>query len=292
MIKKSNGEKTFAIFNYIFLSMLAFSTLYPFLYTLSMSLSTTVEASREGLHLFPKQITLISYSMVLRNADLFSAYLNSIMRTVVGTIAALLVTCMYAYPLSRREMPLKPVFSFILIFTMFFSGGTIPSYLLVRDLGLLNNRLVYILPGLISAFNVIIIQNYFKSIPESLPESAKIDGANDFYILFRIILPLSKPVLATVALWLAVGHWNSWFDGMLYITDNSKQILQIFLRRVVLENSTDMISQGLVNPDLMQFTGQTIISAIIIVAIVPILLVYPFVQSYFVKGIMLGSVKG
>jgi putative aldouronate transport system permease protein len=175
---------------------------------------------------------------------------------------------------------------------MLFNGGLIPTYLVIRNIGLIDNRLVYILPLIISAFNVVIMRNFFQSIPDSLIESAKIDGANDFLILFRIILPISKPVIATIALWGAVGHWNAWFDGMLYINSNHKQILQIFLQRIVIENQPELIEKGIINPDVMQFTSETIKSATIVVTIMPILFVYPFLQRYFVKGIMLGAIKG
>ena len=291
MIRKSKGEKVFTLFNYISLGLLAFTTLYPFLYTINLSLSTTTEAMRIGFHLYPREITLTSYNMVMKNQEILIGYGNTIFRTVFGTTIAILVTCMFAYPLARPNMPMKRTFTIMLIFTMLFSGGLIPNYLLMKNLGLINNRLVYLLPNMLTAFNVLIVRNYFKSIPESLYESAKLDGAKDLYILFKIIMPLSKPVLATVALWMAVGHWNSWFDGMLYITDNKKQILQIFLQRIVQGSQTELVTQGLANPDIMQFTSETVKSATIVVAILPILLVYPFIQKYFVTGIMLGSVK-
>ena len=291
MIRKSKGEKVFTLFNYISLGLLAFTTLYPFLYTINLSLSTTTEAMRIGFHLYPREITLTSYNMVMKNQEILIGYGNTIYRTVFGTTIAILVTCMFAYPLARPNMPMKRTFTIMLIFTMLFSGGLIPNYLLMKNLGLINNRLVYLLPNMLTAFNVLIVRNYFKSIPESLYESAKLDGAKDLYILFKIIMPLSKPVLATVALWMAVGHWNSWFDGMLYITDNKKQILQIFLQRIVQGSQTELVTQGLANPDIMQFTSETVKSATIVVAILPILLVYPFIQKYFVTGIMLGSVK-
>ena len=175
---------------------------------------------------------------------------------------------------------------------MIFEGGMIPNYLLIKKLKLIDNRLVYILPCAVSAYNIIIMKSFFKSLPESLSESAKIDGANDFRILWSIILPVSKPVLATVGLWTAVMHWNAWLDGMLYINDNSKQILQIFLQRIVKEGQSTLLERGITDPDVTSFTPETIKSATIIVTILPILIVYPFVQKYFVKGIMLGSVKG
>jgi putative aldouronate transport system permease protein len=292
MIKRSRGENIFAVFNYIMLTLLAITTLYPFIYILTMSLSTTLEAIKPGFHLYPKEISLTSYQMVFKNKEIIVGYGNTIFRTVAGVVTTLIVTSMFAYPLSKDYMPNRKLFTFITLFTMLFSGGLIPTYLLMRNLHLINNRLVFILPGLVGAYNVIVLKSFFKSIPESLPESAKIDGANEFVVLFRIILPLSKPVLATLALWTAVSHWNAWFDAMIYINSYSKQVLQFFLQKILIENNQDLIQQGLVDPDRMTFTPETIKAATIVITILPILFVYPFVQKYFVKGIMLGSVKG
>ena len=198
---------------------------------------------------------------------------------------------MFAYPMSRAYMPLRKQLMLIVIFAMLFDGGIIPLYLLIKNLRLIDNRLVYILPSLIGAYNAIIMINSFKALPESLVESAKLDGAREMTVLFRIILPLSKPVLATVALWSAVGQWNTWMDGLLYINSNDKQILQIFLQRIVKQSQLS-IEAGMTNVDVMSYTAETVTSATIIVTILPILFVYPYVQKYFVKGIMLGSVKG
>ncbi len=241
MIKQSKNEKIFTVFNYIFLGLLAFTTVYPFIYTISISLSTTAEALRGGFHLYPKEISFLSYKMVLSNKDVFIGYGNTIYRTVLGTFLVILMTSMFAYPLSRKYMPDRKLYTFMVLFTMLFAGGLIPTYLLIKKLNLIDNRLVYVLPGMISAFNVIIVRSFFQSLPESLQESAKLDGANEFQILFQIIMPLSKPVLATVALWSAVGHWNAWFDSMLYMTSSSKQVLQTFLQRIVLESNVELI---------------------------------------------------
>ena len=230
--------------------------------------------------------------MVLSNPNILTGYLNTLFRTIVGTFLTVLTTCMFAYPLSKKDLPHRSLITFLVLFTMLFGGGLVPTYLLIRDLRLIDSLWVYVLPGLTSAFNIIIVRNFFQSIPESLRESASIDGASDVRILFQIYMPLSKPVLATVSLWTAVAHWNAWFDALLYINSESKQVLQMFLRRIVIENSTQLIEKGLVNPEVTQFTPETIKAATVIVTILPILLVYPFVQRYFVKGIMLGSVKG
>ena len=292
MIRETRGEKIFKVFNYIILGVFAFSTLYPFLYTLSISFSTTREATRIGLHLYPREVSLMAYSMVLKNGAFYQAYGNTIFRTIVGTVLALLVTSMYAYALSRKGLPNRRLYSAILLFTMLFNGGQIPTYINLKQLNLLNSLWVYILPNLILAYNTIIARSYFQSLPESLNESAKIDGAGEFRIFFSIILPLSKPIMMTLALWIAVFHWNAWYDAMMFVTDNSKIALQAYLLRIIQENNSDLISQGVLNPDILQFTPETVKSATIIVSIVPILMFYPFIQKYFIKGIMLGAVKG
>ena len=192
---------------------------------------------------------------------------------------------------SKENTPFKKPVLLLLLFTMLFSGGIIPVYMIIKNLGLLNNRLVYILPRLVTAYNVIILRNYFMSIPGELNESAKIDGANELLIFFKIVLPLSKPVLATVALWEAVAHWNAWMDGILYITDNAKQVVQVMLQRIILQNELAALGPG--QGTLMQtYSTETVKSATIVVSIIPILVVYPFIQKYFTKGIMLGAVKG
>ena len=292
MIKPSRGEKIFNVFNMTFLGLLAFTTVYPFVYTVSISLSTAAEAQREGLHLYPREVSLTAYKMVFSSNVFLYGYANTLFRTIVGTFLTLLMTSLFAYPLSKRNLPHRGVFMFVILFTMVFGGGLVPMYLLIKNLGLIDNRLVYVLPGMIGAFNVIIIKNFFQSIPDSLAESAAIDGASDWRILFQIYMPLSKPVLATVALWTAVGHWNAWFDAMIYISTPEKLVMQAYLREIVIESSTAMVSKGLIDPDTTQFTPATIKAATVIVTLLPILLVYPFIQKHFMKGIMIGSIKG
>lgn len=292
MIKVSASRKVFNVFNYLFLAALAFTTLYPFIYTLSMSLSTTKAATEMGFHLYPKEVSFMAYNMVFKNRDIWVSYGNTIFRTVVGTVLGLLVTTLFAYALSRKEMPNRKLFTAIVLFTMLFNGGKIPTYLVLKELHLLNNRWVYILPMLISAYNVIVARSFFQAMPQALHESASIDGAGEFKIFFSIILPLSKPIIMTLALWMAVLHWNSWYDAMMYMTDTSKITVQCVLQRIIQENNSELISQGIVNPDAMQYTSETVKAATIIVSILPILAFYPFVQRYFIKGVMLGAVKG
>jgi putative aldouronate transport system permease protein len=289
--KRSIGENIFDSGNVLLLAVLSFLAVYPFIYTTVISFSTASAAMTPGLHLWPKEWSFLSYKMVFQNPDILTGYKNTLFRTIFGTISVLFMTAMVAYPLSRRELYGRKWFILGVLITMIFSGGVVPSYLLIKNLGLIDNRLVYILPGLISGFNVIIMKNFFQSIPESLGESARIDGASEFRILFQIYLPLSKPILATIGLWTAVAHWNAWFDALLYINSDSKQVMQIFLQRVVIANNTELIEKGLINPDIQQFTPETIKAATVIVTILPILILYPFLQKYFLKGIMLGGIK-
>jgi putative aldouronate transport system permease protein len=290
-MKTSPGERIFNFGNLLVLGVIGLLCLYPFIYTLSISLSTATEASRQGFHLFPREISLASYKMVLTNPDIVRGYVNTLVRTLLGTALTVVACCVAAYPLARKEMPHRALMTFLIVFTMLFSGGMVPGYLLIKKLGLVNTVWALVLPGMLGAFNIVIIKNFFQSLPESLAESARMDGASEWTVLFRIYMPLSKPVLATVALWSAVGHWNAWFDALLYITDDRKQVLQTFLQRIVIESSTQLMELGVTDTSVVQFTTETIKAATIIVTILPIICVYPFVQKYFVKGILLGGVK-
>lgn len=295
MIQRTRGEKIFNVFNYIILILIGFTTIYPLLYTFSISVSTKLAAESGGLHILPTwgQISLDAYKMVFKNQEIWTAYGYTIFRTVVGTILAVIVTCFYGYALSRPNLIWKKFFTVYLTFTMIFSGGQIPIYLNIRDLGLINSVWVYILPLLITAYNTIVARSFFAGIPEALNESAKIDGAGEFRTFFQIVAPLSKPIIMTLALWDAVIHWNRWFDSMMYITDNNKIVVQQYIQRIVNENAvssiTDLGAGGNVQANL---TSETVKSASIMVTVIPILCFYPFVQRYFIKGVTLGAVKG
>ncbi len=291
-MKRSRGETVFNVFNILFLTGVGLVALYPFIYTVTISLSTAAEANRDSLHLFPREATLAAYRIVLTTPEVLTGYINTLARTIAGTFLTLLMTCIAAYPLARKELPHRGLITFLVLFTMIFDGGIVPKYLLIKNLGLLNSLWALILPMMLTAFNIIVVKNFFQQIPSSLHEAARIDGAGEISILFRIYIPLSKPVLATVALWTAVAHWNQWFDAMIYITDDRKQVLQNFLQRIVIESSTKMLDMGMTRTDITQFTPETIKAATVIVTILPIICLYPFVQKYFVKGILLGSVKG
>jgi putative aldouronate transport system permease protein len=291
MYHRTWGEKTFDVINIIVLLILAFFTLYPFMYTFTMSLSTPVDAKLPGLHLLPLNPTLEAYEKVLTQSGILTAFFNTVIRTLGGIGLVLLFTSLTSYPLSRKSFPHRSLIMKLYVFSMLFSGGLIPMYLLVRNLGLLNSMWALVLPGAVGAFNVIIMRNFFQAIPEEIIDSAKIDGAGEIRTFTSVVLPLSLPVLAVVSLWAGVSHWNAWFDAMIYIQDMDKQVLQLFVRRTVIEESDALASQA----ELLHattYSKETLKAATVMIATLPILLVYPFIQRFFVKGIMLGSVKG
>ncbi|MBD2848340.1 carbohydrate ABC transporter permease [Paenibacillus sp. IB182496] len=291
MIKRSPAEHVFEWVNMLLLLILAFMTLYPFIYTLSMSLSTPLAAQLPGLHLYPRELTFASYAQVFKQSGIGMAFVNTITRTVLGVAIVLVLTSLTAYPLSRRSFPHRGFLMKLYVFSMLFSGGIIPMYLLIRNLGMLNSVWALVLPTAVSAFNMIVMRNFFQAIPSEVIESAKMDGAGELRTFSSIVLPLSMPVLAVVALWAGVHHWNAWFDAMIYIQDIDKQVLQLFVRRTVIEEVDVIASQS----ELMHsttYSKDTLKAATVMVATLPILFAYPFIQRFFVKGIMLGSVKG
>lgn len=271
--------------------VLVFATLYPFLYVLFSSLSDPgLLAKNRGILYLPLGFTVKAYELVFQNPMIIVGYLNTIFYVVVGTTINILLTSIGAYALSRKNAMLtKPIMMFI-TFTMFFSGGLIPTYLLIGQLGMIDTRWALIIPNAISVWNLIIMRTSFKGIPDSLEESARIDGANDWTILFRIILPLSLPVIAVMILFYGVGHWNAYFDAMIYLRNNDLWPLQLVLREILIENSTDNFITGVGGGDRYPI-GETVKYATIIVATLPILFLYPFLQKYFVKGVMIGSIK-
>lgn len=277
----------FGVVNAFFMACILALMLYPMLNVVSVSLSGTTKL---GLGLWPQDLTLKNYGIVFRNGSLWTGFFNTLTRVSLGVCATLLVTLLMAFPLSKKDLPFRRLVTFFVVFTMFFNGGMIPNYIVVRNLGLIDSRWALILPRLVDTFALIVMRNFLMTIPESLEEAAKIDGAGYFTILFRIVVPVSLPIIATVVLWTAVWHWNSWFDAMIYISTQSKQVLQLILRRIVIEGTASSMSvsmdqaDSVSNPDMIK-------AATIIVSTLPILCAYPFLQKYFVKGIVVGSVK-
>jgi putative aldouronate transport system permease protein len=286
------SEKVGAVIIYSILFVLMLVTLYPFWHVLMYSLSEPLQAMEGGLFLLPRGLSLISYRMVVSSSGIFTAYGNSILRTVAGTTLNILLTASLAYPLSLRRLRGRRVISMLIFFTMLFSGGMIPMYLLVRSLGLLNNRLALILPGAISAFNMFVLRNYFQSLPPSLEESANMDGATPLRILFAIVLPISMPAIAAVTLFYAVDHWNAFFDAVLYINSTGKQVLQVFLRVMYQSSALNTVAGSTSYDFIGEITEDSLRMAIVSLAILPMLAVYPFLQKYYVKGVLIGSIKG
>lgn len=269
-------------------------TLYPFLNTIAVSFNNGLDTIRGGIYLWPREWTLQNYVSVFQNPNLTQAAFISVARTVVGTVVQLFCTAMLAYVLSRKEYMFNKLVTTLFVMTMYFSGGLIPGYMLIKQVGLLNNFWVYIIPGLIGVFNMIVIRTYIQGLSEGLIESAKMDGAGDFRIFMRIILPLSKPVLATVALFIAVGQWNSWFDSMLYTAGNRNLTTLQYELMKLLSSATSQ--GGTVNVDSYKnvtnmVTPVSIRAAITVVTAMPIVLLYPFLQKYFVTGLTIGGVK-
>ena len=278
----------------IFMILFLIVTMYPILNTIAVSFNDGMDSVKGGIHLWPRQFTMKNYMTVLANQNLKQAAIVSVGRTVIATVLQLFLTSMLAYVLSRKNFIFNKQLSFIFVLTMYVSGGMIPSYILMKDLHLLNNFWVYILPGLVSAFNMIVIRTYINGLPDSLIESAKIDGAGEFRIFIQIVLPLCKPVLATVALFIAVGQWNSWFDSMLYCSaDKNLTTLQYELMKLLSSTTTQGTSaevmKNAANASIV--TPTSIRAAITIVTALPIVCLYPFLQRYFVTGLTIGGVK-
>jgi putative aldouronate transport system permease protein len=286
------GERISLYFIYFVLFLLIIVTLYPLLHVIFASFSNPNEIiAHRGLMWKPLGFNLEAYKMVFTNPSVYIGYRNTLFIVVVGVSLNLLITALGAYVLSRKNVMWNNFFMMMITFTMFFSGGLVPLYLVVKGVGLSNTLWSTILPFAVSTFNLIIMRTSFKSVPDSLEESAKIDGANHFVILFRIIVPLSLPVLAVMGLYYAVEKWNGWFYASIFIQDHNLFPLQIFLREILILSSTDTITSGAAVGEQVQI-GATIKYATIVVATFPILCVYPFIQRFFVKGVMIGALKG
>lgn len=291
-IKMSLGEKIFTVFNYLLFTLIGIITLFPFLNIIAKSFSSEAAVISGKVSIIPVEFQLGTYKYVLANKQFINSFKISVFVTVVGTLLSLVMTVVAAYPLSKPRLRGRKVFTLIYIFTMLFSGGLVPTYILMSNLRLVNKLPILILPSLISVYNMLIIKSYFESIPDSLEESAKLDGASNTTILFKIILPLSLPVFATIALFYAVGYWNNYFTAMIYITNPSLKPMQLYLKEMLYAASDVFLQLNNKNIDAtMNSTPEAIQAASIITATVPIIIVYPFLQKYFVKGVLIGSVK-
>jgi putative aldouronate transport system permease protein len=281
----------FLFFTYLFITLFTLAVLYPLFYVLSASMSDPAKIVNGEVFLFPKGFTLDAYRRILSNKNIITGYGNTVFYTVVGTLYNLVMTTFAAYPLSRKDLKGNSVITFFITFTMLFGGGMIPTFLNLNNLGLINNRLVMILPGAISVTNFIIMRNYFMhSISNEILEAAYVDGASMLRTLASVVLPLSKPIIGVLTVYYAVGHWNSYFSALIYLSDNDKMPLQIFLRRILLLGSSEGMTTGSSIKD--QLLGESMKYGVIVVSMVPMLILYVLTQKSFKKGIMIGSLKG
>lgn len=298
-MKQSATEKTVQFVIVALLILLCVSVIYPFLYMLAISLNEGTDAAKGGVYLFPRAFTLTNYELVLGNEVIRQSFLITVLRTVVGTVGGLLVTLLVAFGLSYRRLPMRSTILTYILLTILFSGGLVPLYIQLNNLGLLNTFWVYILPNLFSVWNMFVMLKFIQGMPEALIESAELDGANPPRVLFNVIVPLSKPMLAALGLFTAVGHWNDWFAGAFYVSDQSLIPVQTFLQQLLSASDISAVLGSNTNQEAIARSSQsqnvTLMSikmAVVMVSAIPILCVYPFLQKYFVKGVLVGSVKG
>ena len=290
---KSFASRAFDIFNYVFLFVLSLIFLYPMWYVLVGSFSDPRQLFvYQGFLWKPLGFSLLGYKAAFDNPNVPIGYLNTLFYVGVGTIANVFVTALGAYTLSRPKLMFKKLFTIMVVFTMYFNGGMIPTFLVVKGVGLYNSRMALILPVLVNTWNMIVMRTAFKAIPASLEESARLDGASEFTVLFRIIVPCAKATIAVMFLYYAVDHWNSWFNAMIYLQDREKYPLQLFLREILLISVQNAASADAGDASDALYMDTLVKYALIIVSTVPILCIYPFVQKYFMQGVMMGSVKG
>jgi putative aldouronate transport system permease protein len=298
-MKRSIGDKASQVIITALLVLLCVSVIYPFLYMLAISLNTGSDAAKGGVYLWPRQFTLYNFQVVLGNEVIRHAYWITIARTVVGTVAGLLVTMLAAFGLSYQGLPLRRVLLGYVLITMLFNGGLIPFYIQLYELSLINSFWVYILPTAFSAWNMFVMMKFMQGIPDALIESAEMDGAHPFRVLWSIMLPLSKPMLAAIGLFTAVMHWNDWFAGAFFVSDQKLIPVQTFLQHLLSAQDLSAVLGGNNNMEALvrgtniaNVTLMSVKMATVMVSAIPILCVYPFLQRYFVKGVLIGSVKG
>ncbi|NMM52995.1 carbohydrate ABC transporter permease [Paenibacillus aquistagni] len=298
-VKETKTDKIFLTFNYIYLTIALLLVLYPLLYIVSASISDPKLVASGEMWLFPKGITFEGYKMVFQNDKIWMGYGNTILYTVIGTCVNLIVTIPAAYALSRKDFVGRNFFMGMFMVTMFIGGGLVPGYLLIKNLGLVNSMWALILPGAASIWNIIVSRTFFAStIPRELQEAAQIDGCTNMRLFIKIVLPLSAPIIAVMALFYGVGHWNSYFSALIYLNDESKFPLQMILRQILVLNEISADTAGAINASVAEaMNNKAEVAAllkygVIIVSTLPVIAIYPFLQRYFVQGVMIGSVKG
>ncbi|APH06028.1 carbohydrate ABC transporter permease [Bacillus weihaiensis] len=291
--RRTTSEYIFDNVNMFIMLIICFITLYPIWYVLVNSLNDGIDAMKGGIYWWPREFTLENYKAVFANPGIVTSFGVTIAKTILGTVTHVFFTAMVAYALSRKELYGRKIYMFIGVITMFFSGGLIPYFLLIRDLGLFDNFLVYVIPTMFNFFHLIIFVSFFRELPASLEEAAKIDGANDIMIFLKVVIPLSMPVIATIALFQGVYQWNDYFAGVIFVNNPELQPIQTYLYKVVAESSSNqMMLNAPGGITTKTVTSQSIKLATMVVTTLPIVLVYPFLQKYFVKGMLIGSVKG
>jgi putative aldouronate transport system permease protein len=299
-LKESFNDRMFLLIIYAFLAILFIATLYPVVFVISASISDPNLVASGKMLLLPKGLTLSGYETLMEYKDLWTGYKNSVFYTIIGTLLNLLVTLTAGYALSRKDMIGRNVLMGLFVFTMYFSGGLVPIYLNIRSFGLLNTRLIMFITGLVSVYNLIVCRTFFaNTIPWELHEASQIDGASDFTIFLRVVLPLSKPIIAVLVLYYGVGHWNSYFYPMIYLRDRDKFPLQLFLREVLIQAKlmANAMIEGADAETVKALAGaidtaNVLKYCIIVIATIPMFMLYPFLQKYFEKGVMIGSIKG
>lgn len=289
---KTRGERIFDVFNVVVCCFLMFLFIYPFWDTLILSISNSANSSRMGLRILPYNIPVFdAYEKVFQQKMFLTAFRNSVLRSVLGTVFNIIMTFTAAYVFARRNLPGKTIFVGIVMFTMFFGGGLIPTYLNYKQMGMLNTFWMYIIPTACAPFHIFICRNFIIGIPDSIEEAATIDGSGALNTMVKVIAPMCKPIIAVLCMWSAIGQWNSWYDAYIYMRNDELIVLQLLLRRVIVEGDKETLGQSVAEAT-QQTTPTTVKSATIMVTTIPIVCIYPFFQKYFVKGINLGAVKG
>jgi putative aldouronate transport system permease protein len=292
-IKENMHDKIFILSMYLFTFIILCIVFYPLYYVVLSSLSAPEVVAEGKIMFFPKGFTLEAYKLVFENGDIIRGFRNSLFYTVLGTGISMVLTTLLAYPLSRKELPCRNIITFIVAFTMFFSGGLIPTYLLVEKLHMVDKIWAMVIPNAISTFNMIIMRTYFQnSIPVELHESASLDGCGNFKFLIHIVLPLSAPILAVLVLYYGVAQWNSYFNALIYLRSNKLESLQLVLRNILMANQISTGGNDSSGFGERAMIGVTIKYAVIVVSCIPVMILYPFIQKYFIKGIMVGAIKG
>ena len=291
IIKRTPGEHIFDILNVIIMLFVCIASIYPIWYVLVNSLNDATDAMTGGIYLWPRVFSLANYQKVLETSGIGQSFKISVLRTLIGTVFSVFFTAMVAYGLSKEYLVGRKLYMAMGTITLFFSGGLIPGFLLLKNLNLLDSFWVFIFPSMFSFYNLLIFNSFFREIPKALEESARIDGAQDMTVFFKIVLPLSKPVLATIALFNGVYHWNDYFAGVMYINDTSLEPIQTYMYRIIAESTSNMLSNNISSAITQTTTSTSIKLATMVITTVPIICVYPFLQKYFVKGMMIGAVK-